>query len=469
MRSNRTIPGIILYSSLALLAPLAIYIDASERPPCARPCEFYTGEAYDLSRVELGSAWITPARDASWAPHILHVLRCMDPPDRRCPAGRENLAAFLDTRGRDEPAFPAAIHFAEDLCFRGSSLPLRVEISLVGHAFEFRLEAVDRHGRVFEVKGLPPHAVQRVEFAHADGIARVDVYGHEICVHGVCWGCEQPPRPQAAFVRADADASSVIDLSDGIFILNYLFLGGAPLPCADAGDVNDDGRVDLSDGIAVLGWLFLGSSTPPPPSPSAQSYAASDCRVDPTPDNLTCENFAPCEAPEPVYILDQLCEGSAIHSHGCGDLGRPLFQSFTCGGSNVGAVSLRLRPGGSFPAGGTTTTIRIRSGGPSGAVLATATAAVEPATSTSMGPTSTGAPWVRFEISPPLSTQPGDVLAIEWLSPAPAGAPAAAILSWLGDPNDPYPAGMAYSGCGGAPAPTPAIDHDFKTFVAVYP
>jgi hypothetical protein len=336
-----------------------------------------------------------------------------------------------------------------------------VRVALRGHAFEIRLEAVDSYGAVVDVAAVSPGEVRRVEFAHPDGIARVNLVGHEICIREVCWSCDGPPR-QAPFVRADADTNGTVNLSDAVVILNHLFLGGEPLSCEDAADSNDDGRIDLSDGVAVLRWLFLGAGSPPPPAPSSQGYAELDCGLDPTPDALGCESFPSCRLPEPLYVVDQICEGSSAHSYGCGNLGASLFQSFTCGASNLGAVSLQLRPGGGFPAAGTSTTIRIRSGGPSGKVLASASAFVE-ANFTS------GAPWVWFPLSPPLVTKPGDVLAVEWLSPAPAGTPAGTILTWVGDPNDPYPGGMAYSGCLGSSVPWASQDQYFKTFVSATP
>ena len=71
----------------------------------------------------------------------------------------------------------------------------------------------------------------------------------------------------------DSNGDARLDLSDGVSILNRLFLGsGGPLPCegdfVDQGgnlavlDVNGDTRVDLSDAVAVLNYLFRGSAPP---------------------------------------------------------------------------------------------------------------------------------------------------------------------------------------------------------------
>ena len=47
-----------------------------------------------------------------------------------------------------------------------------------------------------------------------------------------------------------------------------------------AADVTDDSAVDISDSVYLLNFLFLGGSPPPPPFPTPGE--------DPTPDDLTC-------------------------------------------------------------------------------------------------------------------------------------------------------------------------------------
>lgn len=103
--------------------------------------------------------------------------------------------------------------------------------------------------------------------------------------------------PEERFVRGDANADGVINLTDAVTVLGYLFLGSAAPPCLDAADADDSGtnQPTLTDAVRILGWLFLGGLEPPPPTPSSPSYAPGDCGVDPTPDDgITCDAFAPC-------------------------------------------------------------------------------------------------------------------------------------------------------------------------------
>ncbi|MBI4600697.1 MAG: PKD domain-containing protein, partial [Planctomycetes bacterium] len=101
-----------------------------------------------------------------------------------------------------------------------------------------------------------------------------------------------PPEPR--FVRGDADATGVINLTDALRVLLYLFSGGAEPPCFDAADADDNGQLQLTDAIRILGWLFLGNPAPLPPSPSVAEFPPADCGVDPSADELGCAAFPPC-------------------------------------------------------------------------------------------------------------------------------------------------------------------------------
>jgi hypothetical protein len=89
------------------------------------------------------------------------------------------------------------------------------------------------------------------------------------------------------FRRGDVNGDSVMDLSDIISELDFMFLGGAQLPCLDAADVDDSGVLDITDAVDGIGYLYLGSYIIPAPGPIA-------CGEDPmTGDALDCES-SPC-------------------------------------------------------------------------------------------------------------------------------------------------------------------------------
>ena len=91
---------------------------------------------------------------------------------------------------------------------------------------------------------------------------------------------ELPPPP--SLQRGDCNGDGRPDISDAIFGLDHLFLGGESPECIEACEVNSDNQHDLSDPIYLLTFLFLGGSVPEAPFPN--------CGVDGDPENsLGCE------------------------------------------------------------------------------------------------------------------------------------------------------------------------------------
>jgi hypothetical protein len=101
---------------------------------------------------------------------------------------------------------------------------------------------------------------------------------------------------RGGFRRGDANVDSRVDIADGVYVLNYLFLGGRASPCEDAADSNDTGGLDLSDAVFVFNFLFGGGPTPAEPGPA-------QCGPDPTDDALVCESYESC-------VLDLICTSS---------------------------------------------------------------------------------------------------------------------------------------------------------------
>jgi hypothetical protein len=67
------------------------------------------------------------------------------------------------------------------------------------------------------------------------------------------------------FIRGDADSDQTVDISDAVRIFLWLFGGERIVNCPDALDVDDSGGVDVTDGISLLSFLFLGGPQPAPP------------------------------------------------------------------------------------------------------------------------------------------------------------------------------------------------------------
>jgi hypothetical protein len=113
-----------------------------------------------------------------------------------------------------------------------------------------------------------------------DGVARPCGAGVDIGAYEACF----PPIP---FRRGDANADTELDLSDAVFTLSYLFVGGPAPGCLQSADADDTDEVDLTDAIYLLNFLFLAGPEPRAP------FAA--CGLDPTPGALVCITYPPCE------------------------------------------------------------------------------------------------------------------------------------------------------------------------------
>jgi len=64
--------------------------------------------------------------------------------------------------------------------------------------------------------------------------------------------------PECGDVNYDKD----VNVSDAVYIINYVFTGGfAPVTNA-AGDVNCDGENNVSDAVAIINFVFMGGNVP---------------------------------------------------------------------------------------------------------------------------------------------------------------------------------------------------------------
>ena len=128
-----------------------------------------------------------------------------------------------------------------------------------------------RHGAIIGRKvahWLAKHYFQPVD-RHADGKAGKAGKGGALGMTRV--------------VEGDANADGVVDLSDAVHTLGYLFSAQEGTPaCLRASDANDDGAIDISDAVYMLNFLFLGGSAPRPTLPEPSDD-------DPFADRLSCE------------------------------------------------------------------------------------------------------------------------------------------------------------------------------------
>jgi subtilisin family serine protease len=67
------------------------------------------------------------------------------------------------------------------------------------------------------------------------------------------------------YQKGDADHDLHVNISDAVYIINYVFVGGPePVPEILAGDANDDEAVDISDASFIINYIFVPGSPAPP-------------------------------------------------------------------------------------------------------------------------------------------------------------------------------------------------------------
>jgi hypothetical protein len=88
---------------------------------------------------------------------------------------------------------------------------------------------------------------------------------------------------RSGFKRSDANGDGKLNLTDAVFALQFLFLGGTAPACMEALDANSDGRANITDSVFLLSFMFLGGSPPAAPFPACDSAPSAKCT------NSTCQ------------------------------------------------------------------------------------------------------------------------------------------------------------------------------------
>ena len=82
------------------------------------------------------------------------------------------------------------------------------------------------------------------------------------------------------YIRGDCSPDRVVNITDPVRLLTFLFVLPTPPSCLEACDSDGTGVLNITDAIFTLGFLFLGGPPPPPPGPA--------CGQDTSPSSLGC-------------------------------------------------------------------------------------------------------------------------------------------------------------------------------------
>jgi len=64
------------------------------------------------------------------------------------------------------------------------------------------------------------------------------------------------------YICGDANNDETTDVSDAVWIINYVFVGGDPPDPMESGDANCDGSPDVSDAVWIINYVFVGGFAP---------------------------------------------------------------------------------------------------------------------------------------------------------------------------------------------------------------
>jgi hypothetical protein len=91
--------------------------------------------------------------------------------------------------------------------------------------------------------------------------------------------------PSQLFIRGDGNGDLGLDIADPVWLVASIYHDGPPAPCPDAADSNDDGLVDASDVVYLIEYLFRAGDAPSSPFP--------ECGLDVTEDDVDCQAGSP--------------------------------------------------------------------------------------------------------------------------------------------------------------------------------
>jgi hypothetical protein len=83
-----------------------------------------------------------------------------------------------------------------------------------------------------------------------------------------CGTVESVEIINASYIRGDANDDQLLNIADGVWMLNELFQNGPANLCPAAADANSDGGFDASDAVYVFNHQFLNGPPPAAPFPA---------------------------------------------------------------------------------------------------------------------------------------------------------------------------------------------------------
>jgi hypothetical protein len=64
------------------------------------------------------------------------------------------------------------------------------------------------------------------------------------------------------YTCGDANSDSAVNVSDAVYIINYVFIGGDVPDPIESADANCDGSANVSDAVWIINYVFIGGNDP---------------------------------------------------------------------------------------------------------------------------------------------------------------------------------------------------------------
>ncbi len=64
------------------------------------------------------------------------------------------------------------------------------------------------------------------------------------------------------YICGDANSDVTVNVSDAVWIINYVFIGGEPPEPYKSGNPNCDESVNISDAVWIINYVFMGGKEP---------------------------------------------------------------------------------------------------------------------------------------------------------------------------------------------------------------
>ena len=124
----------------------------------------------------------------------------------------------------------------------------------------------DIYLHIIDNEGVLLNAQHYSEFTNVTEVpvdAAVSPDGEIVIAGRVCAAsCSPLVLSYVQYMCGDADSNDLVNISDAVKIINYIFVGGpAPYPTISA-DVDSNGLVTISDAVYLINYIFAGGAPP---------------------------------------------------------------------------------------------------------------------------------------------------------------------------------------------------------------